>query len=298
MAHNRQNRYIQTIHTTQVDTVSQMQLNNSHESGSYITFRSGSTFYALPIGHVRYISARDALTIRSTPQQNQTASHVFEYDGKATALYRFCSLAGSSSQVDESTELVELLSARRQDHVDWVDALEYSIQTGEPFTKATDPHMCAFGKWYDQYHPEDEELKEIMAAFDAPHKRIHSLGLQLTDLAHAQNDKAQAMRILRKERSTTLKELMNHFAKAILRLEDMVRPVVLVLDSGEKNFALEVETVSDIKHFENNAWLEEQCKTTDDTYYDGYFQSSDGELFLNVVPKALLSYAEQQAQLA
>lgn len=240
--------------------MSQIQLNSHHESGSYITFRSGSTFYALPIGNVRYISARDALTIRPTPQQDRTASQVFEYDGKATALYRFCEMTGSNSQVDESAELVKLLTARRQDHVDWVDALEHSIKTGEAFTKATDPHQCAFGKWYDQYTPEDEELKEIMVAFDEPHKRIHALGIQLTDLAHQQNNQAEAMRQLSRERSTTLKLLMELFAKAIARLEDLVRPVVLVLDSGEKNFALEVETISDIKHFENSAWLEDQCK--------------------------------------
>jgi chemotaxis signal transduction protein len=270
--------------------VSQQALINNHSTGSYITFRAGTTAYALPTSQVRYIAARDTLSIRETPSQQGKNSQLFDYQGITVPLYRFSDLSGSHSQVDESNELVSLLAARRQDHIDWIDALEHSLKTGEPFTKATDPHLCAFGLWYDQYHPEDEELQTIMAAFDTPHKRIHSLGIELTKMSQ-NGEQKEALSILRKERSSTLKELLHHFETATIRLEDMVKPVVLVLDSGEKIFAVEVEIISDIKHFEDDHWLPDQG-SNNATYYDGYFQGDNDNFFLNIVPRRLLEFAE------
>ncbi|GAA5315723.1 MAG: hypothetical protein AseanaTS_09280 [Candidatus Pelagadaptatus aseana] len=270
--------------------MTQQALINSHSTGSYITFRAGGTQYALPTSQVRYIAARDTLSIRETPNQQGQANQLFDYQGITVPLYRFNELSSSHSQSDESAELVTLLSARRQDHIDWIDALEHSLKTGEPFTKATDPHKCAFGLWYDQYHPEDEELQIIMAAFDAPHKRIHSLAIELTEMSQAGN-KEKALKVLAQERSSTLRQLLNHFEKATLRLEDMVKPVVLVLDSGQKVFAVEVEIISDIKHFEDSDWMPDQGSFSE-SYYDGFFQSEQESFFLNIIPSALLSHAE------
>ncbi len=260
------------------------------EAASYLTFHLGSTFYALPVANVRYIVARNTIKVRETPTSEGKNYQLFDFEGQAVPLYRFCDIAGCHSQVDEAAGLGELLSLRQQDHINWVDALEHSIRTGEAFTKATDPHQCAFGQWYDHYHPEDEELAEIMRAFDAPHKRIHSLGLTLTDMAHKQGKVSEAIEILNKEKSSTLRQLLAQFGKASSRLEDMVKPVVLVLGVDQRLFALEVETLADIKPFGRADWLSDESDFQ--SFFQGYFQGEHGQVFLNISVSLLLAYAE------
>jgi cell fate (sporulation/competence/biofilm development) regulator YlbF (YheA/YmcA/DUF963 family) len=51
-------------------------------------------------------------------------------------------LAQQSARVDAGNRVATLMQ-REQDLVDWLAALKVSITSGEPVTKATDPHQCA-----------------------------------------------------------------------------------------------------------------------------------------------------------
>lgn len=262
---------------------------NEHQSGSYITFRAGSAEYSLSVAHVRYITALQSIKTRTTPNRDGLPPQlVFDFEGEAIPLHRFNRSIGANSQCDESHELIELLAARRQDHIDWIDALEHSLLSGEPFTKATDPHKCAFGQWYDRFEPIDQELKEILARFDEPHKRIHSLAERLLKLAEDGRE-AEAKKILDEERYTTLKLLMSLFGQATTRLEDMAKPVVIVLEAQQRTFALEVENLGDMEEFSEDHWLPDQSKSQTNACYDGFFQSQDGALYLNLVPGRFLA---------
>ncbi len=181
----------------------------------------------------------------------------------------------------------------RQDHIDWVDALEHSIRTGEPFTKATDPHQCAFGKWYDNYRPEDAELAQIMRAFDAPHKRIHSLAETLLNKARDTDQLDQVLAELSRERSSTLRELLKLFNTAAIRLEDMVKPVVLVIDGGTRTFALEIESVRDIREFTASQRVPGE-DAGDGAIHQGYFKDNDGQLHIQIDPILLREHLENK----
>jgi chemotaxis signal transduction protein len=262
---------------------------SEHQAGSYITFRAGSAHYALSVYHVRYITALESISTRTAPDRDgRPPQQVFDYEGDAIPLYRFNHSIGANSQTDESKELIELLMARRQDHVDWIDALEHSLLSGEPFSKAKDPHKCAFGLWYDAFEANDAELREILARFDSPHKRIHSLAERLLNMAENGRED-EAKRILDEERYTTLKELMGLFAQATTRLEDIAKPVVLVLEASGRTFALEVENLGDMQEFTEEHWLPDQSSSQLEGCYDGFFQAQGEGLFLNLVPARFLN---------
>ncbi|SMF52140.1 Chemoreceptor zinc-binding domain-containing protein [Alteromonadaceae bacterium Bs31] len=266
---------------------------DEYRAGSYISFSAGSASYVLPVSYVRYITALDTLNTRSAPHRNGPPQTVFDYSDETLVLYRLCDAIGVGSLADESRELKDLLQARRQDHIDWMEALDHSIRYSVPFTKATDPHKCAFGRWYDKYQAHDEELREIMAKFDAPHKRIHSLAEQLLTMVQDSAKLDQAIAILNKEKTHTLKELLNLFSLAQARLEDLVRPVVLVIEEGRKKFALQVDCIGDIAQFDSKDWLAGQAvESHGNLIYDGFFQQQEGKLFLNIVPGMLLGMIE------
>ncbi|WP_075188069.1 CZB domain-containing protein [Teredinibacter haidensis] len=262
---------------------------DTHNAGSYLTFKAGDMHFALSVHHVRYIAALSSLSTRTVPGHNGAANSVFDFDGKAIGLYPLNKIVGAEEKTNESVELIKLLETRRQDHIDWINALEHSIRTGAHFDKARDSHQCAFGIWYDQYKPEDSEMESILSLFDKPHKLIHSIADRLLSMAHDDHRIEDAIEILNKTRDTTLHHLLELFDQATARLKDLTKPVVLVLEDGGKIFALELEQISDIKEFSAASWLPDQSQQQGDFGgYDGFFQTQNAELFLNIVPHKLL----------
>ena len=147
-------------------------------------------------------------------------------------VYDLAVLLGVESGQDSRRTLIETLTAREKDHVDWLDALEASVRDGVPFTRATDPHACAFGQWYDRFRTRDEVLGTLLEKFDEPHRRIHALGARLLGLRDA-GRVDEALAALEEERTTTLQLLRRLFTRAREQLRAAMRPVTLYLDDGD-----------------------------------------------------------------
>ena len=256
-------------------------------TSSYLTFHSGSAAFAVEVNNVRFITSRDSIDTRTIPSNQGQDSLVFDYDGSPIPLYSFCAITDIKSQLAQSEDLIELLRARRQDHLEWVDALKHSIETGEPFTKSTDPHECAFGLWYDQFQSEDEQLQDIMVRFDAPHKRIHSLAETLLAKCDSEENRQTALANLETERTTTLSTLLSLFNDAEVRLKDMNRPVVMIIKGQQQLYGIQLDGIDGIKEFSKADWLDDK-EFPESASFDGYFQTGEGQLYLNIEPEQLL----------
>jgi chemotaxis signal transduction protein len=68
----------------------------------------------------------------------------------------------------------------------------------------------------------------------------------------------------------------------------MVKRVVLVIDGGERTFALEIESVRDIREFSEQEQIPEQ-DSGDNAIHQGYFKGRDEHLHIHIDP-ALLRY--------
>ena len=69
----------------------------------------------------------------------------------------------------EIDDLVDLMKQREQDHRKWLEELESSVRQQREFKLATDPHKCAFGKWYDTFTTDNLTLGHALKKFDQPH---------------------------------------------------------------------------------------------------------------------------------
>lgn len=268
------------------------------DKASFITFGAGQALFALPVNAIKYITSANAIKTHDAPDSQKRMQKVFDFDGQPIELHNFSQIIGSHSQAIDIAELISLLDQREQDHISWIKALEHSIVTGEEFTKATDPHQCAFGLWYDQYTPDDNELADIMTRFDAPHKRIHSLAEKLLNLAKLQDGVKKAMSILNDEKTSTLKELIRIFDMARSRLEDLLKPVILIIQKDNLDFAIELDNIGGIKDFSSTDWLpaiQEHSHTL--SCNDGFYQADDNELYLKLCPKKML-HVIQKKQMA
>jgi len=260
----------------------------TEEPTAFLAFRAGHADFVLPVDRIRYITSLGAISTRSSPDTAGNIHKIFEFEGKIVPLHHFGDLIERRSQTAECAELQVLLAARKQDHIDWIDALEESITTGSKFMKATDPHKCAFGKWYDQYRPTDEILADIMKRFDTPHKRIHSLAENLLSMATDAEGIDKASGLLQAEKHSTLNELLSLFDQASERLKDMLRPVVVILEADAKTFAIELDSIDGMLEFSKADWLADSESDIAGDYFDGYFTKDESDVYLNLIPERLL----------
>lgn len=155
-------------------------------------------------------------------------------------------LLGEASQFKAFDELAALLPQRRQDHLDWMAALEQSLLHDIPFTKARSPYECAFGKWFYSFHTDDRRLAMLLSQFEAPHGRIHGLADRLLSVQAAGN-REQALAIFEEEKAGTLVNLLRLFDDVLALLPQLKRPVALIVHDGENRHALGIDRVLDIR---------------------------------------------------
>ena len=219
------------------------------EQSNAFSFWIGDSLFAVNLRHVLSVE-QDNSHIQPDPFSGRGSLGIVKHRGVPVRAFDFADFLGMSSCGVQKELLIETLVAREQDHVDWLNALEHSLHSGEQFVKARDPHKCAFGHWYDRFETRDEELTRILGQFDEPHKRIHSLADKLLSLRD-RGQTEQALRELDNERGTTLAELRRLFNRAREQIRDSIRSVLLFIttDGKEPCIALRLNEISDMVGF-------------------------------------------------
>ncbi|WP_371322629.1 CZB domain-containing protein [Dechloromonas sp. ZY10] len=201
----------------------------------------GSRTFALPLAAVRYV-ARIAPEFRCNGEQRED---YFVFEDEPLPFVSLWDALGLPSAYAEYDSLQAMLPQRRQDHLDWMAALEHSLRTGTPFAKARSPYDCAFGKWFYAYRPEDRRLGLLLAQFEQPHALIHGLADRL--LAQAENNQqAAALAEYQTASTTTLATLLQLFDSASQLLTELQRRIAVILGSGRAARALGADAVRDI----------------------------------------------------
>jgi hypothetical protein len=147
--------------------------------------------------------------------------------------------------------------------VAWLESLLLSVETGAEFKKSLDPTLCAFGKWYEALALNSEArqkitlgspvLENLLAAFDAPHRRIHGIAERVLSLAKS-GRQSEAQSIIAESWETDLSDMKQLFRQLIEAFAEQRRPCVLVIDQGEHPFGLVVDEVSAVRYCENDAF--------------------------------------------
>lgn len=222
---------------------------------SAFTFWVGDTLCAAALPHVLSIEQHTE-SVHPTPFRIRGLIGALRYRGSIVPVFDLTLLVGMALRSEQKEELLTVLSAREQDHIDWLDALIASVRDATPFTKARDPTQCAFGKWYSRFETRDRELATILARFDEPHRRIHALADRMLDLS-AEGRVEHALEQLSIERHTTLMHLRRLFAKARRQIRDSMKTVLLFLtcDGGTPVLALRLDEIGDIVSYSSDRLL-------------------------------------------
>lgn len=239
-----------TVHNAAIDYHAEVDSDSyslsQDDNISTFTFYVSDSLFAIEIEYVLSVK-EDINKIQAVPVGSKGVQGVYKYQDTIVPVYDFSALLNLTSGQQKMQDLIDNLQAREQDHVDWLNALEASIKNDVAFTKALDPHQCAFGKWYDSFVTRDETLSEILSQFDEPHQRIHSLANTLLNLK-GQGHIEKALEQLKIERHTTLSRLRNLFASARNQVQSVMRPVILFItrDGAKPVFGMIVDEINNV----------------------------------------------------
>lgn len=199
--------------------------------GSYLVFSVNKQLFALP--YQKIISVLDNPTATMMPGMDAHTRGVMDFMGKPVTLYDFRKITGILTMNEEIETLDDSLMKRKQDHLNWIAKLKDAVNSGSEITVETNPHKCAFGKWYDSFHTDNLGLSKYLEKFDAPHKHIHGIATRAKDLI-AQGDVGAAMKLIDETENRELAELLRLFdgAKAELKRAHTEYAIVVHADDS------------------------------------------------------------------
>ena len=214
----------------------------------FITVTIADKNYAFPIRDlVEIIIVPNE--VHPLPNMPTTQRGIFRLRDKIIPLLDTRKKMGMTSRYEESESLINIFLARKQDHLDWMNELESSVKEDREFKKTTDPHACAFGKWYDTYKATSHIMAHQLKRFDTPHKAIHALAKQIFDIKVTQGKEA-ALLLCQKARSKEVATMLKIFDDAVTTLRQTGREVGLVFQFNDKPLALTVDNTEHVKVFE------------------------------------------------
>ena len=143
------------------------------------------------------------------------------------------------------------MDQRLADHQGWITELKASVDEEREFKLATDPHKCAFGKWYDSYQSDSRMLNAILKKFDAPHKIIHGIAEKVTQLVHdGKVDEGHDLIDCTEKNELTIMVGLFADIKTAMR-ETSRRRIAMVLENGNQTIALDIDEVVAVESLGN-----------------------------------------------
>ncbi|MCP3891656.1 MAG: hypothetical protein GY702_22725 [Desulfobulbaceae bacterium] len=200
--------------------------------------------FAVSANHVREMVAMPkVVTVPKTPNY---VKGVINLRGQVIPVIDLRLKMGMTSMTEEADALVQLLDQREQDHKNWIADLESSVRERREFKLATDPHKCAFGKWYDNFDTDNRILAGCLAKFDAPHKKIHAIAIKVKKMEE-EKDFDSAYEMINQTKVGELAEMIRLFAEARSLLRESNREIALVIEWSERTMAVGVDSVETVE---------------------------------------------------
>lgn len=209
----------------------------------YLAISLENEKYVLPIIQIKEIVQLPQIV--RLPKVSGNVHSVINLRGVMIPYYDMREILELQSVENEENALITLLENRKQDHIKWLNELINSIHEKRKFGLTTDPHACAFGKWYDNFHTEDNMLTLFLRKFDTPHKKIHSLAIHAEEIIRKEGYQA-ALDFIEHEKSTTLQEMIDLFNSAPNYIKGSHKQLVIVFEFDNELRALSADQVLDL----------------------------------------------------
>lgn len=264
-------------------------MKNSKLDSPWVLLELNNVIYATSCESV--LSLNQLPEVTPLPKSPCEVRGVINFRGKLIELLDARKLLNIKTIMEEINEFNTMINQRYQDHCNWLANLENTVKSDAEFTLTTDPHKCAFGKWYDSYNIKNTDLlfSSTFAKFDKPHKAIHHIGIKAKQLIDG-GDKQAAIALIESTKNTELKQMMGLFEDIKEAYHNSRKEIVVVLgENEEKCIGLSVDQITAIEHlseFDENLVKDSMTGTE---YLAGIAKRKDSSVVLLLNEEYLLA---------
>ena len=255
-----------------------------------ILFKIANSLYCVSSKHV--ISISTLPKYNSVPGAAEGVSGIIKFRGEVVPVVDMRIIFGMPTLQKEYDNFVDMLEARKNDHVNWVNELERSYATGEKFKLATDPHKCAFGKWYDKFQTDSQVVDFHMKKIADPHSKLHAAALEMNTCSleateSEQEDCSEAvMTEIKTKYMPTVVGLLED-AKSVFK--NSYHSMLIILKNEHTRIGLIVDEVISIQEMEEVAMDQHTFSFNHSPYISTAKQmNNEGELILVLDEERLL----------
>jgi chemotaxis signal transduction protein len=263
-------------------------MKNSKLESPWVLLELNNVIYATSCESVLSLNQLpDATPLPKSPPE---VRGVINFRGRLIELLDTRILLNIKTILEEINEFNIMLNQRYQDHCNWLANLENTVKNDTEFTLTTDPHKCAFGKWYDSYNSKNTNImfSSTFAKFDKPHKAIHNIGITAQQLIN-RGEKQAAIDLIESTKNTELKQMMGLFDDLKEAYHNSRKEIVVVIGESEsKCIGLSVDQITAIEQlseFDENLVKDSM---TDTEYIAGIAKRKDGFVVLILNEEYLL----------
>lgn len=243
--------------------------------------------FVISLEHVSEIVIVSEIT--QSPHQPSWVRGIMNLRDSVISLVDTRKRLGVKSTLD--THIKELSDAKTA-HLAWIEQLDNSIMTGEPFKLSLDPHTCNYGKWMDAVIADPRtkaDIKRRLKDTIEPHSAIHNNGKRAVDFLTA-GKKTEATEIL-KELKEVYFPRMQHLLEDIMKAtkKERSKEIAVILEYNGTNFAMLADSIQKMKTFTKER--RQKGSLTDSPFVIGVYDDEDG-LYQELDLKGILSGAE------
>lgn len=203
--------------------------------------------FALPAQEVRELVMEPQ--IAGVPDIPAYVRGVMNIRGRMVPVIDLRKRLGMTSASEETASFCALMDQRREDHVNWLNELEASARERREFKLATDPHTCAFGRWYDSCQSGNVWIKAVLGRFAEPHRRIHATAGEVLAL-QSQGNWEGAGELIEMTRSRVLGKMIALFAKLQELVRESQQEIAVVLQTDTRTVAVSVDEAVAVEKFD------------------------------------------------
>jgi len=235
-----------------------------------VIFETKGKKFSIPTTNVQSIIKLPKVT--SLPNSPANVKGIIRYREKIYNIVDFRKTLSLKSVEEDLDEFRAMINQREKDHINWLLELEKSVEQNREFKLTTDPHKCAFGKWYDNFISDNYLINETLKKFDSPHQKIHNIAIRIEKLK-GEEKFSEAKDIINNTRDNELslmKELFSNFKKQITLAN---QELAILFHKESKRFGISVDKIISV----------EQVDRIDDKNLDkDMFEFDDKDFILGI----------------
>lgn len=208
-----------------------------------VVFRVKGGLYCINSVYIETLCQLPAF--ETLPESPPVITGIFPYRDTFITMFDMRTAFGLEPLSGEFSAFSEMLDQRKEDHIRWVAELERCVAEGEAFTLSSDPHACAFGKWYDHFKSDRHAINTHMQKIDEPHKQLHLAAVEVEECRRIQDPalrEEKLREVLERVRGKSMPEIIRLLdeTKELFR-STMFQEMVLVL--SDARFGLVVDEI-------------------------------------------------------